>query len=62
MQFEVYRSLFSARGDAKTRAMFDAIIEDEKGHERKLKPDADVDVVVEADRDATLPKAQSSKK
>ena len=37
-------------------------LEDEKGNERKLKPDADVDVVVEADRDATLPKAQSSKK
>lgn len=32
-QFEVYRRLFAGRGDAKTRAMFDAIIDDEKVHE-----------------------------
>lgn len=33
MQFEAYRALFEGRGDAKLRAMFHALIGDEKGHE-----------------------------
>jgi hypothetical protein len=34
----------------------DNTLEDDKGKEVKLKPGADVDVVVEADKDATVPK------
>src|SRR5438270_8433426 len=37
------------------------LLEDETGNERKLKQGATVDVVVEADRDATVPKTPHQK-
>ena len=40
----------------------DNTLEDEQGQERRLKEGAEVDVVIEADREATVPKVRNQKR